>query len=125
VSDRGHTLYRRVYFAVLDGIVSGKLAPGSRLPSTRAMSRALGVSRNTVMQAFDQLHAEGYVEAKVGSGTCVTRGLPSTLRKRLGRSDRSLSNGPRIAGLIAQSGYPVDQKDLEDWDGNYIYLYDS
>ena len=45
----------------------GPVITGTRLPSTRQMANDLGVSRNTLMSAFDQLIAEGYVEGRVGS----------------------------------------------------------
>jgi GntR family transcriptional regulator/MocR family aminotransferase len=60
-------------------VLSGRLPPGSRLPSTRSIASDLGVSRNTVMGAFDQLLAEGYLEGKVGSGTYVAEKLPEEL----------------------------------------------
>ncbi|HVR40231.1 MAG TPA: PLP-dependent aminotransferase family protein [Thermoanaerobaculia bacterium] len=52
-------------------ILSHKLRGGMRLPSTRAMAEQLNVSRNTVVAAFEQLVAEGYLESHVGDGTHV------------------------------------------------------
>ena len=122
----GATLHRRIYLAVLDAIACGKLTAGSRLPSTRALSRALGVSRNSVTHAFEQLHAEGYLEAKVGSGTRVAGRIPkSTARKHLLSSNQTGRASDRLASLIAPSGYPVEQKEIEDWEGNHLYLYES
>src|SRR6186713_412110 len=46
-----------------------RLGPGERLPSTRRLAALLGVSRGTVVDAYEQLLAEGYVESAVGSGT--------------------------------------------------------
>ena len=76
-------LHRQLYDALRDAVLSGHLRPGARLASTRAMAADLGVSRNTVMAAFEQLLAEGYLEGRVGAGTFVTRTLPDhTLRAR-------------------------------------------
>lgn len=69
-------LYRQLYFQLQEAILAGQLAPGTRLPSTRALAQELQVSRNTTLNAYDQLIAEGYIESKVGSGTCVTHTLP-------------------------------------------------
>ncbi len=69
-------MHRQVYDQVRDAILGGRLAPGRRLPSTRALADELGVSRNTVLAAYDQLFAEGYTEGQVGSGTRVSRVLP-------------------------------------------------
>ena len=72
-------LYRQLYDEVREAILGGRLGPGSRLPSTRDLAAELGVSRNTVMNAFLQLLAEGYLEGRVGSGTYVSRSLPDDL----------------------------------------------
>src|SRR5579859_1672410 len=58
--------------ALRDAIRSGRLAPHTRLPSTRALAADLGISRGTVSAAFDQLVAEGYLTARQGSGTTVS-----------------------------------------------------
>jgi GntR family transcriptional regulator/MocR family aminotransferase len=73
------TLSRQIYRALRDGILAGRLAGGLRLPSTRALAADLGVSRNTVITAFDQLMVEGYVESRVGRGTRVSHTLPDNL----------------------------------------------
>lgn len=75
LGDRG-PLYQRTYRALRGQILSGRLAPGSRLPSTRALGAELGMSRTTVVLAYAQLLAEGYVEGKTGSGTYVAAALP-------------------------------------------------
>src|SRR5687768_17026400 len=67
--------YRQLYEGIRRAILGGQIRPGSRLPSTRELASELGVSRNTVMSAFDQLVAEGYLEGEVGSGTFVSRRL--------------------------------------------------
>ncbi|MCG8352256.1 MAG: PLP-dependent aminotransferase family protein [Chloroflexales bacterium] len=72
-------LYRQLYDGLRQAILDGRIVPGARLPATRALATELGVSRNTVMSAFDQLFAEGYLEGRVGDGTYVTRTLPDTL----------------------------------------------
>ncbi|MDQ3863770.1 MAG: PLP-dependent aminotransferase family protein, partial [Actinomycetota bacterium] len=81
-------LYRQLYDELREAILGGRLGPGSRLPSTRDLAAELGVSRNTVMNAFLQLLAEGYLEGRVGSGTYVSRSLPDDLlRPRRGAAD--------------------------------------
>ena len=62
-------LQRQVYAALREAILAGRLPPGTRLPSTRTLANELGAARNTVVGAFEQLAAEGYVEARVGDGT--------------------------------------------------------
>lgn len=98
-------LYRQLYDRLRAAILMGQLLPGTRLPSTREMANELGVSRNTLMNAFDQLLAEGYVEGHVGSGTFVSRTLPEDLLEarvkarrvnRLHSGRRSLSRRGRV-----------------------------
>jgi len=72
-------LTQALYDELRQSILGGQLLPGTRLPSTRALAEERGVSRNTVLNAYEQLLAEGYVEARVGSGTCVARALPEGL----------------------------------------------
>jgi GntR family transcriptional regulator/MocR family aminotransferase len=72
-------MHRQLYSELREAVLNGRLPPGSRLPSTRAIASELGVSRNTVMGAFDQLLAEGYLEGKVGSGTYVAEKLPEDM----------------------------------------------
>ena len=69
-------LHRQLYDGYRDAIVEGRLGPGQRLPSTRALASELGISRIPVLGAFDQLLAEGYLESRVGAGTFVARVLP-------------------------------------------------
>ena len=71
--------YQRIYRSLRRTILSGELTPGSRMPSTRGLASELGVSRNTVLLAFSQLLAEGYVEGKGGSGTYVASALPDAM----------------------------------------------
>ncbi len=63
--------YRRLYAMIRDAVLDGTLAPGARLPATRNLASLLGVSRNTVLGAFDQLLAEGYLQGRRGAGTYV------------------------------------------------------
>ncbi len=80
-------------------VLEGRLPPGSRLPSTRTLASDLGVSRNTVMGAFDQLLAEGYLEGKVGSGTYVADKLPEELLHAHGAAAK-LAAQPRSTGTL-------------------------
>lgn len=72
-------LYRQLYDALREAILTGQLESGTRVPSTRALADELSVSRITVASAFEQLAAEGYLEARVGDGTFVARTLPDEL----------------------------------------------
>ncbi len=82
-------LYRQVYDDLRRAILKGQLKTGTRLPSTRELAAELGVSRNTVMNAFEQLLAEGYLEGRTGSGTFVSKALPEDLLSARAESRRA------------------------------------
>lgn len=70
-------MYLQLYEQLRAAIVNDCRIPRSaKLPSTRSLSETLRVSRNTVLAAFEQLLAEGYLEGRIGSGTYVARALP-------------------------------------------------
>ena len=73
--DTGRALRWRIHQGFKDAILTGQLEAGTRLPSTRTLAGSLGVSRSTVVEAFDQLAAEGFVDRRAGSGTYVSRQL--------------------------------------------------
>jgi len=79
-------LYRQLYRALRQVILSGQLLPDVQLPPTRTLADALDVSRNTVLNAFEQLKAEGYLNSHVGSGTYVAKKLPDDLDRVRGES---------------------------------------
>lgn len=74
--DSSAPLYQQLYEEVRCLILSGQLSAGTRLPSTRALADELAVSRGTVVAAFEQLLAEGYIEGRARAGTYVARTLP-------------------------------------------------
>ncbi|WP_053148954.1 PLP-dependent aminotransferase family protein [Pseudomonas sp. Pf153] len=69
--DRRHGLSRQLYQALRSRVLDGRLASGTRLPASRDLAAALSISRNSVVRAYDQLYAEGFIEGRVGDGTYV------------------------------------------------------
>src|SRR5580698_1824275 len=72
-------LWRWLYTELRNAILDGRLKPGARMPSTRSLGKQYSLSRGTVVEAFDQLQAEGYTRTEVGSGTYVASGVPDGL----------------------------------------------
>jgi len=119
-------LYRQVYEALRTTILTRKWAPGTRLPSTREMAQGLMISRNTIMNAYDQLLAEGYLEGLVGSGTYVTRSLPDDLlyaranpqrSLRLSEQGRSFSRRGTVITTTPVNASPSPSKARPFWAG--------
>lgn len=69
-------LYEQLYSELKQRILQGRLASGSKLPSSRQLMDVLGVGRNTIVSALEQLVAEGYLVTKKGAGTFVQKELP-------------------------------------------------
>lgn len=69
-------LHRQLYNELRAAILGGRLPSGSRLPASRELAQVTGLSRNTVLSAYDQLIAEGYIDSRAGSGTYVASSLP-------------------------------------------------
>ncbi|MFY9999879.1 MAG: PLP-dependent aminotransferase family protein [Trebonia sp.] len=67
----GHRVRAGLEAALREAVQTGRLAPGTRLPSSRTLAADLGIARNTVAEAYAQLGAEGWLTARQGSGTRV------------------------------------------------------
>jgi len=72
-------LYRQISVWFQRAILAGQLQPGQRVPSTRALAKALRVSRIPVLSAYELLIAEGYFQPFVGAGTCVSQSIPDAM----------------------------------------------
>lgn len=111
--DRGGApLYAQLADAILDGITSGRLAPGDRVASEPELVRAYGVSRATAAKALAQLEQEGHVRREQGRGTFVEAGRLLTRRPELGgfsESVRRAGHAPtqRLLALDRGAGDPL------------------
>src|SRR6266487_4708261 len=137
-------LQRQLYRQIRDELRSGSFTDGaSRLPSSRALAADLGISRLTVSLAFSKLHAEGYLQSKVRSGTFVANPLPEmflnaskptaapAIERRLRVSDRvqaipdkrvgkefDLGISGATPGVSLIPGHPaVDEFPIATWEG--------
>jgi GntR family transcriptional regulator / MocR family aminotransferase len=98
--------------ALREAIADGRLRPGERLPSTRALARDLGAARGTVAEAYAQLVAEGWLRARQGSGTVVAEAAaagPAAPRRRAdpgpGPSRYDLGPGRPDAGSFPRAAW--------------------
>ncbi len=88
--DPGRPAYQRLAEAIRESILGGRFRAGERLPPTRVLASNLSLARNTVLEAYEQLIAEGYLSARHGSGTYVAPDLPD-------RAFRAESLAPAVA----------------------------
>ena len=73
--DSGLSLQGQIRQKLVDGILSGSFPPETRLPSSRKLAEQLGVARNTVVLAYEQLVEEGLLESRERSGFFVNRDI--------------------------------------------------
>src|SRR5260221_2377373 len=111
--DRGssHSLHRQIYRQLREIILAGRVLAGARLPSTRALTKELGVSRTTLELAFDQLRADGYIKGRIGSGTYAA-GLPFVPHdSRSSGTGQQINRLPRTSHMAQQLGHEVIPRD--------------
>ncbi len=93
-------LFVRLVDGVVEDVRTGRLARGARLPGSRSLARVLGVNRGTVVQALDELVAQGLLVSRPASGTFVADGLPTT-RPSASSSRRTLPSAlPPLPSLF-------------------------
>jgi GntR family transcriptional regulator / MocR family aminotransferase len=107
-TDRG-TLQRQIFAQVRDAILTGRLAPGSELPASRLLANQYGVSRNTVLHAYEWLASEGYVETQRGTRTFVSLNLPEhslLVDRSVGRRNSDSPRGVPKTPVLFQGERP-------------------
>ncbi len=96
--------YRQLYEGLREAVLSGRLAPGACLPSTRELASELGLSRATVITAYRQLLAEGYLEGRVGSGSYVASKLPDDLLRARRQREQPYHESARQGRILSRRG---------------------
>lgn len=97
-------LHARIQRAIRQLILDGALPVGKPLPASRALAKSLGVSRDTVESAYGQLHAEGFIERQVGSGSYVSERVQASPRRS---ATRGASRGATVR--LSQRGAAMYQ----------------
>lgn len=116
-------VFLQIARGVIDDVRRGRLRPGDPLPGSRALAATLGVHRNTVLAAWQELLAEGWIETAPARGTAISRELPDRAPRRLARprgaarapsSHAGFDLGPALdPALSAVTSYPRDAIVLE------------
>jgi GntR family transcriptional regulator/MocR family aminotransferase len=114
--DGAEPLHRQVYRDLVQLILSGRLRRGARVASSRTLAIELGVARNTVLLALEQLTSEGYLEARHGSGTYVSHELPEVspiqVRDGAARGERQPRLSSRMRSLVQPANQPLARPGL-------------
>ncbi|MGE0873881.1 MAG: PLP-dependent aminotransferase family protein [Burkholderiales bacterium] len=106
--EAGTPLYPQIYQRLRQAILAGELAAGARLPSSRLLAEEAGVSRNTVLLAYDQLLAEGYIRGRPGSGTYVASELPDQVPPRRAAGAAEPATPSRAARLSRYGAHALE-----------------
>src|SRR3954451_1450137 len=101
-------LFRQLYLQLRSAILSRRLRPGTKLPSTRELASQLGVSRSAAVTAYEQLLAEGYTSGRRGSGTYVSSDLPEPIDGSPPRRKKPVAAITSSATQMHSSGDFVD-----------------
>jgi GntR family transcriptional regulator/MocR family aminotransferase len=113
-------LYLQLYEWFRSAIIAGQMRPGQRVPATRTLATELKISRITVLNAYEQLLAEGYFEARVGAGTRVAGSLPdeavhpSPGRARNPQPDPQFGTQP-AARRMSRRGVALTELPAQPW----------
>ncbi|WP_160122871.1 MocR-like pyridoxine biosynthesis transcription factor PdxR [Rhodovarius lipocyclicus] len=98
--DSSRPLFQQIYLGFRDAILARRLSPGSRLPSTRLLAERLGVSRTSVLTAYEQLLAEGFVTGRAGSGTFVAEdAAPDVMAPTRSQLAAPLAPAPQLSRI--------------------------
>ncbi|OZI47242.1 DNA-binding protein [Bordetella genomosp. 5] len=106
-------IYRQIYWQVRNGIESGTLKPGDRVPSVRALAKELGIARGTVETAYAVLNGEGWIQSRGQAGTVVTPGLAT--RRQAGPRPAGPREAEPAPGCPAPGSDAALESDLPMW----------
>lgn len=101
VKEAGQPIFRHIYRELRQAILDRRLTAGARLPASRFLAHEIGVSRNTVLSAYDQLASEGFLELRHRSGVFVADTLPSERQGSSTGLKRSSGRPPPLARRTA------------------------
>src|SRR5215213_10491924 len=101
-------LFRQLYQQLRAAILTRRLRPGTKLPSTRELASQLSVSRSAAVAAYEQLLAEGYTSGRHGSGTYISPDLPEPIERDPQRRKKPAAPIPSKAVPMQPLGDFVD-----------------
>ena len=108
-------LQQQLYQKIHQAIINERISVGAALPSTRALAKLLGVSRNTVITAYEMLSSEGLLIGKSGSATRVCGGPAGKRGRRARRLDPE--------ALLRKANYPSQVVEFSSPGGDRLYAY--
>lgn len=134
-SDIKSPFYEQIYNQIKNDILHGYLKPGDKISGTRSLANLLGISRNTVDRAYQQLNAEGYIISKKSAGFYIAD-LPFAFTdtskiKKTAPSKKNLSTNinseikTKIKYDLTNNSYTNNLFPTKIWKKHYLYALDS
>ena len=113
-------LYMQLYEWFRGAIIAGQMKPGQRVPASRTLAMELKISRIPVLNAYEQLLAEGYLEARVGAGTYVAGSIPDERLNAAEGKVRKLQPAPEsatrpAARRMSHRGISLTEFPVQSW----------
>ena len=103
--EAGTPVYLQIANAIIQEMKKGRVGPGIKLPGTRLMAEILNVHRKTVVRAYEELDAQGWIEMRPSQGTFTSKELPEINPRRLSSSNERTYSFPK------ETGFPVKIND--------------
>jgi len=95
-------VYLQIANSVILEMKKGRIGPGIKLPGTRQMSEMLDVHRKTMVRAYEELDAQGWIEMRPSKGTFTSKALPEINPRRLAREDKTPNSFPATTGYTVR-----------------------
>jgi GntR family transcriptional regulator/MocR family aminotransferase len=119
--DGASPLFQQLYRQLRQAVLEGRLQTGARLPATRFLAAELGVSRTSVLAAYDQLASEGFLELRHRSGVFVAADLPIAPAPKLAPSaPKPLRLGIRARDAVGVGPIGVAPTNKQPWPGCFV-----
>ncbi|MFL0798243.1 MAG: PLP-dependent aminotransferase family protein [Cellvibrionaceae bacterium] len=106
-------LYRQIYDSFREKIARGELQPGQKIPSSRELASQLGISRSSVIEAYDQLISEGYLETRHGSGTFINPAMDNAVEPSSSKQQKPARSTTKLSQSSPQLSEAAKQVDRQ------------
>jgi len=100
--DSDHPVYLQIANAIIQEMKKGRVGPGIKLPGTRMMSEILDVHRKTLVRAYDELYAQGWIEMVASKGTFTSKELPELRPRRFSNKQEKNNSYPKETGYTVK-----------------------
>lgn len=114
------SISKQIYIFIKENILNGSIKHDEKLPSSRELAKDINVSRNVVLESYEQLIAEGYLYSKNGSGTYVCDGIIFNISNEVNSNNKETVNDKNEDIISFRTGIPdLDLIPIKKWGAVY------